>query len=377
MSRSSVEDTEDDDVPLSEVAIPKLHDGTKEEVLHDIRTMAEANPERVISRNYYRVHGQYSESTWSQYFGTWMEAKRQAGIMLTRQQHNLEKQIAKHASVEHYKAMNTERRSYGDTYDKPNSKRFKQVVIVGDLHDRNVDTFYMDVLIDTLDRVKPDIIILNGDIFDLPEFSKYFVDPREWDVVGRIKFVHEQILSRIRKVCPDAQIDFLEGNHEFRLLRHLSDATPALRAVLNDLHGFTVSTLLGLDKYQINYVAKGDLSVYNLTDIHKQISKNYKVYFDSFIVSHDTSAKNLGYPGVNGHHHKTVIDSMYNEHFGAYNWIQSGCGHKLDAEYCHPRWQQGFIIATCDTETRRTVFDTATFSENFAVVGGAYYERKT
>jgi hypothetical protein len=34
-----------------------------------------------------------------------------------------------------------------------------------------------------------------GDIFDLPEFGKYGVDPREWDVVGRIKFAHENILA--------------------------------------------------------------------------------------------------------------------------------------------------------------------------------------
>lgn len=371
-----VDDKPDEDVPLSEVAIPKLHDGTREEIIQDIRAIALANPERVISRNYYRVHGTYSESTWSQYFGTWHEARRQSGIILTRQQHNLEKQIAKHASVDHYRVMNTERRSYGDKYDKPNTKRFKQVVILGDLHDQNVDPFYMDVLLDTLGRIQPDVIVLNGDIFDLPEFSKYYVDPREWDVVGRIKYVHANILAPIRSVCPKAQIDFLEGNHCFRLLKHLADATPALRAVLNDLHGFTVSTLLGLDKYQINYIAKGDLSVYNLTDIHKQIAKNYKVYYDSFIVSHDTSARSLGYPTISGHHHKTVITSEYNEHFGAYNNIQHGCGHKLDASYCHPKWQQGFVIATCDTEKRRTVFDTVTFAENFALVGGVYYERK-
>lgn len=373
--RDGVEFTDNDDVPLSEVAITKLHEGTKEETLHDLRAMAEANPEQVISRNYYRVHGKYSESTWSRYWGTFHEFKRQAGIILSRQQHNLEKQIAKHASIDHYRAMNDERRSYGNTYDKPNNKRFKQIVVVGDLHDKCVDPFFMEVFFDTLKRVQPDIIVLNGDIFDLAEFSKYHVDPREWDVVGRIKYVHEHILKRIREICPDCQIDFIEGNHEFRILKHLADATPALRAVLNDLHGFTVSTLLGLDEFEVNYIAKGDLSVYNMTDIHKQIAKNYKVYFDSFIVAHDTSAKNLGFPGINGHHHKTVVESHYNEHFGAYNWVQLGAGHKLDASYCHPKWQQGLAVVTCDTQTRRTVFDVATFAEDFAVVGGKFYER--
>lgn len=364
-----------DSVPLSEVAIPKIQDCTPEEALQDIRSLAEDNPEMAMSRNWYRVHGKYAESAWSRYFGTFHEFKRQAGIVLSRQQHNLEKQIAKHASVDHYRAMNEERRSYGGKYDKPTDNRFKQVVIVGDLHDKNVDKFYMDVLLDTLKRIQPDAIVLNGDIFDAPEFGRYTVDPRDWDVVGRIKYVHEHILQRIRKACPTSSIDFIEGNHEARLLKHLADATPALRCVLSDLHGMTVGSLLGLDKFEINYIAKGDLAAYTLAEQHRQVKKNYKVYWDSFIVSHDGSAKNLGYPGVNGHHHKTVISADYNEHFGCYNWIQHGCGHKLDAEYCHPKWQQGFVIATCDTETKRTVFDTVTFSENFAVVGGVYYER--
>ncbi len=364
-----------DDVPLSEVAIPKLHDATVQETLDDLRQMAEADPERVISRNYYRVHGKYSESAWSQYWGTFSEFKRKSGIVLSRQQHNLEKQIAKHASVDHYREMNVERRSYGDAYDKPNQKQFKQDVIAGDMHDKHVDPFYLDVLIDTCKRVQPDVIVLNGDIFDAPEFGRYTVDPRQWDVVGRIKFVHDNILRPLREACPKAQIDFLEGNHEFRLCKHMADATPALRVVLSDLHNMTIGKLFGLDEFEINYISKGNLSAYTLSDIHKEVKKSYKNYWDCFIVHHESEGMSLGMPGVNGHHHKTVITPKYSELYGAYSWCQHGCGHKLDAEYCHPKWQLGFVIATCDTLTKQTIFDTVTFSENFAVVGGVYYER--
>lgn len=367
--------SDEEDSPLSETSIPKIHDCTKEEALSDLRFLAENNPKKCISRNYYRVEGMYSESAWSRYFGTFHEFKRQAGLVLTRQQHNIEKHIAKHASVDHYRAMSEERRSYGDTYTVPSGERFQKVVIIGDLHDKNVDTFFMEVLLDTLIRVQPEIIVLNGDILDCPEFGKYTVDPREWDVVGRIKFAHDKILGPIREACPNAQIDFIEGNHCFRILRHLSDATPALKVLLSDLHGMTVSSLLGLDKFKINYIAKGNLATYSLAEQHKEVAKNYKVYFNSFIVSHDTSARNLGFPGVNGHHHKTVIDSMYNEHFGTYHWIQHGCGHKLDSEYSMSKWNLGFVIATCDTETRQTVFDTITFSNNFVIVGGKFYQR--
>lgn len=366
---------ENGDVPLSEVAIPKIHQASAQETLDDLRQMAEANPEQVISRNYYRVHGKYSESTWSQYWGTFHEFKRQAGIVLSRQQHMLEKHIAKHASVSHYREMNNERKSYGDKYDKPTDKRFKQVVVASDMHDKNVDPFYLKVFLDTCARVQPDVICLAGDIFDAMEFGRYTIDPRQWDVVGRIKFVHDNILKPLRQVCPDAQIDFVEGNHEVRLCKHLADATPALRAVLSDLHGMTVSKLFGLDEFEINYIAKGDLAAYNLADIHKEVKKSYKNYWDCFLVHHEPEGANLGMPGINGHHHKTHVTPKYSELYGAYSWVQLGGGHKLDAEYTHPKWQLGFCVATADTINKQTVFDVATFSEKFAIVGGKFYER--
>lgn len=363
------------DVPLSEVAIPKIHEATAQETLDDLRQMAESNPEQVLSRNYYRVHGRYSESTWSQYWGTFSEYKRRAGIVLSRQQHMLEKHIAKHASVEHYRELNTERQSYSNKYSKPTDKRFKQVVVASDMHDKNVDQFYLKVFLDTCARVQPDVICLGGDIFDSPEFGRYAVDPRQWDVVGRIKFVHDNILKPLRQICPDTQIDFLEGNHEFRLCKHLADATPALRAVLSDLHGMTVAKLFGLDEFQVNYISKSDLAAYNLADIHKEVKKSYKNYWDCFLVHHEPEGANLGMPGISGHHHKTHVTPKYSELYGSYSWVQIAGGHKLDCEYTHPKWQLGFAVVTCDTLNKQTVFDVATFSENFAVVGGKFYER--
>lgn len=376
MSKTNEQVKSKSDVPLSEAIIPKLKEGTKQECLNDLYGIAVANPEMVISRNYYRVNGKYAESVWNGYFGTFEEFKRQAGIILTRQQHQLEKHIAKHASVDHYRKMSIERMDYEGRYIRQNANRFKTIITASDLHDKEIDLFFLRVFIDTCARVQPDVISLVGDIFDLPEFGKYGVDPREWDVVGRIKFVHENILAPLRVVCPETQIDLIEGNHEARLLRHLADATPALRAVLSDLHGFTVSQLLGLDKFQINYVAKADLAAYSKADVTREISKNYKIYWDSFMVHHFPHAKNMGLPGVNGHHHKHEVWSLFNPVYGAYEWHQMGAGHKRDASYCAgERWHNGFAVVNIDTATRATNFDYVPVTD-FAVSGGKFYYRE-
>lgn len=361
--------------PLSETLIPKLKLGTSEQCIADIRSIVIANPEAVISRNYYRVHGKFAESVWSAFFGTFEEFKRQSGVMLSRQQHAMERNVAKHASVDHYRRLNIERQDYEGKYIRESRTRFKTILTCSDLHDIEIDPFYLRVLIDTARRVQPDVICLVGDIFDLPEFGKYGVDPREWDVVGRIKFAHEHILKALREVCPDAQIDFIEGNHEARLLRQLADATPALRAVLSDLHGFTVSKLLGLDQFQINYVAKADLAAWTKRDFEKELANNYKIYWDTVMCHHFPHARNMGLPGVNGHHHSHQAWGMFNPIYGPYEWHQMGAGHKRSASYCEgEKWHNGFAIINVDTRTRSTAFDYIQVTD-FAISGGKWYHR--
>ncbi len=364
------------EVPLSETIIPKLKTGTKADCIADLRAMAEREPERAISRNYYRVHGKYAESVWSAWAGTFNEFKRQAGIVLTRQQHMLEKEIAKHASVDHYRRLAAEREDWADKYVRENPNRFKTMLVCSDLHDVEIDRFYLRVLIDTARRAQPDVIVLNGDIFDLPEFGKYGVDPREWDVVGRIKFAHENILQPLREACPESQIDFIEGNHEARLLRQLADATPALRAVLSDLHGMTVGKLLGLEQFEINYIAKADLAAWTKRDFSKELGNNYKVYFDSVLCHHFPHARQMGMPGINGHHHSHQVWSHFSPIYGAYEWHQLGAGHRRSASYTEgEKWSTGFAIVNVDTFTKQTNFDYIAVTD-FAVSGGKWYHRQ-
>lgn len=361
--------------PMSEDSARFMEEWGVEECIAELRRVAEIDPDKIVTRNYFRVHSAISESTWNRYFGTFEEFKRQADIKLSRQQHQLERHIAKHASVDHYRDLNIERQDYADKFLKPNGNRYKTVITASDLHDVEIDQFFLRVFIDTCRRVQPDAIVLDGDIFDLAEFGKYTTDPREWDVVGRIKFVHDNILRPLREACPDAELHFVEGNHEARLLRLLADATPALRAVLSDLHGFTTSKLLGLDEFEINYVAKADLSAFTKKEQNKELANNYMILWDTLMFHHFPHARNMGMPGVNGHHHKHQVWPMFSPMFGAYEWHQLGCGHKRSASYCEgENWHMGFAIIHADTQTKLTNFDYIPVTD-MAVSGGKWYQR--
>jgi hypothetical protein len=359
--------------PLSETLIPKTKVGTKEQCVADLRKMAKANPEIVISRNYYRVHGTYAESVWNSFFGTFEEFKRGAGLKLTRQQHQIERNIAKHASVDHYRALGAERSTYAGLYTKPSKRRHKTYVIASDLHDEEMDPFFRRVLVDTIKRIQPDAFCVGGDGIDLPEFGKYSVDPREWGPMRRIKAWHG-FMEEVRAVYA-GQIDHLEGNHEYRLLRHLGDETPALKVILEELHGMNVRKLLGLDRFEVNYHAKADLAAYTQRDIQKEVGRNYLIYDDALLIHHFPDGRNMGLPGVNGHHHRHFAWSHFSPVYGAYEWHQLGCGHRRDASYCNgEKWHMGFMVAHVDTHTRQVNFEYIQVTD-MAVVGGEWYLR--
>ncbi len=346
-----------------------------EDCVQELRQVAESHPEQVISRNFFRCNGAIAESVWNRHFGTFEEFKRQAKIKLSRSAHAMEKKVAIHVSRDVYRRLGEERMGLDEKYLRDSGNKYKTVLVGSDLHDIECDPFWLRVFIDTAKRIKPDIICINGDLFDLPEFGRYNVDPRDWDVIGRIQFVHDEVLLPLREACPDTQIDLIEGNHEARLMIHLADATPALKAVLSDLHGLTVEKLLGLDRYEVNYIGKADLAATNKHDMRKELAKSYKQYYDIFIAHHFPYGKELGMPGWNGHCHRHEMYQKFNPIFGAYEWHQLGAGHRREATYCEgEKWANGFLIANCNTESKSTNMDYVQMTD-FSVVAGDWYYR--
>lgn len=360
--------------PLSEDEKKFKKNWGSEDCIAHIRAIAKANPRRAMSRNWFRNNSDISESTWTRYFGTFLEFKRQANIIPTRYQHAMEKAVAKHASVDLMRKITEEKQYWGQEYLKPSGKRFQTIVVGSDVHDIECDPFWRKCFIDTIARVKPEKIVLNGDIFDLPEFGKYTQDPREWDVVKRIAWVHK-FLEDIREASADSEIIFLEGNHEYRLLRHLAEESPAMRAILSDLHGMTVPDLLGLKKFEVNYIAPADLSAFTKADMSAEVARNWVLLYNFIVGHHYPTGFKFGLPGWNGHHHLHIVRPGFNPKQGAYEWHQLGSGHKRQASYCDgERWSNGFLLAHVDTQREKVQFEYIDIQDH-VVIGGKWMVR--
>jgi len=365
---------------LSERSKKFDENATKDSCIDNLRLVQEENPTSDISRNFYREIGKYSDSTWSRFFGTFQEFRRQAGIELTRHQHKLEREVAKHASYDNLREFfRTEVLPFHNKFDKFNSNnnRYKTILVGSDFHDVDCDEFVLSVFIDTARRLQPDVIVLNGDLFDLYDCSKYSKDLRQLKIVERFDFVKRNIFKPLRELCPNTQIDFILGNHEWRLLNLLSDKTPNLKVILADVMGLSLADVFGLDEFQINMVCKLDLTAFTKTDMKNELRQNYRVYYDCFVAGH---FKDLGYgmSGTSGHCHRPATITFTNLIMGKCSWVETGCMCITDAEYVPHRskWTNSFLIAHIDAACKSVSPEHIIVPYDNVVIHGVRYERE-
>jgi len=369
---------------LSEIDKGFDADASKEDCIKDLRDLQEANWGKHITRDFYRHNGRYSDSTWGRHFGTFQEYRRQAGLELTRHQHKVERAIAQQASIDHYRAFfEKEVLPYFNKYVKtPRPYHIKTILAMSDLHDKECCEFSLSVFIEECRIKQPDVIVLNGDIYDLLEFGKYNIDIRHIDIVGRFDFVRERVFRPLREACPHSQIDLIAGNHEMRLLRLLCDATPNVRVLLSDVVGLSFSDIFGLDEFEINWASKFDLAAYSNKDIKNQCKKNYRIYFNTFVFTHIPDKRLKAMSGSNGHHHTGKIESYayVNEITGLVKqlaWSQTPAMHVKDAEYLGNTsgWNTGFLEVIINCETRESIQKIHFTHDDWCVIDGRYYAR--
>lgn len=358
----------------------KKYDPTasSEDLINDLRSVQESHPDQYITRRYYRKHGKFSDSTWDSKFGTFREFRKQAGLELSRGQQQLERHIAKHASNDVHRGFyEAEVLPWQGKYAKSNDHRWQTILVASDFHDLECDPFALSVLVDTAQRVQPDIICLAGDVFDLYDFSRFDKDPRQSDLVGAFNYVKSDIFGPLRESCPDAQIDFITGNHEHRLLRHFAERTPHLKVLLSDLMGLSLADMFGLREFEINLVCKNDLWAYKTHDIRKQARRNYATYWDNLLVVDHFGDRQFGTYQVSGHTHRPGFKSSANVD-GPKWWWCNGSMARADTEYWGrlAQAQNSFCLVHADTVDRQCILEPILFSDYACYVGGTRYVRK-
>ena len=346
-----------------------------QDVLDDVVRIWEDNDKGKLTKRMYLQDGKYSEACVLRHFGKWSTLWEKIGQKPIGETKKLITGISQQITFDTYRDFQGDEVAPWTMKYEYNTKheRIVKVMVISDVHDLDHDEFTMMVWFAVMERLKPDIVVLNGDGYDCYEFSRYNKDPRRWDVVGRFNWMKKEFWARIRRILPDADLWFIVGNHEMRILKHMAEKDVAMMSLLGDFLGMKFHQLFGIDEYEVNFVCKSDLAAWTKTDWKKELRKNYHLFHDSWVAAHICDF-GFGKSGSSGHTH-TPSYRPRRSFEGPNNWTVTPGACGTDADYVEriTDAQTGFGIVYIDTWAKRANQKLVITSDGFCEVGGEFY----
>ena len=125
--------------------------------------------------------------------------------------------------------------------------KLRRHIIIPDTHAPFEDKRALALVMQVIAETQPEAVDILGDFGDFYSVSDHDRDPR------RVQFVMEEadytykLLAKIRRLVPNADIMYYQGNHEYRLDRYINKRAPALTGITS------WDRLLRLDELDIKW----------------------------------------------------------------------------------------------------------------------------
>lgn len=215
----------------------------------------------------------------------------------------------------------------------------KSIVVLNDVHVPFHNKNGVEAVLKFCRDQQPDAIVINGDFLDCYSISSFAQAP------GMPKLQEEvdqglEILEKMRRYCPLAEITYTEGNHEERLKRLVKE-----RHGLYGLRAMELGALLDFDRLGISYLDYGKIKWFgDLAIYHGQYVSGNAAY------SAKRELENGGFRYcITGHVHRM---GLYHRKGYTGNRIALENGGLFDINQCdymkNPNWMNGFCIVYQD-----------------------------
>ncbi|HUU53152.1 MAG TPA: metallophosphoesterase [Candidatus Bathyarchaeia archaeon] len=240
--------------------------------------------------------------------------------------------------------------AHTETRLKPKGGETKKALILCDLQIPYHDERALESAIRWGQKQNPDLVILNGDIFDCYKISFFKTDPLRSSFQTEID-IGQRVVGDIGREFPSAEKIFIAGNHEDRLKRELWGTSSKLAG----LSALTIPNLFNLKNLGWDYVDNyqllaNEMQVFKLGKLHiihgHEVKVNYnvvnipRIYYQRCLV-------NI----LVGHHHRTqeyIERKLDHTHDGAWS---VGCLCLLGQEYSPMnKWNHGVALVEWDED---------------------------
>jgi len=230
-----------------------------------------------------------------------------------------------------YKLPESEETKYEPYYIKE-----KKIAVLSDVHIPYHSIDALTACFDFIQAEKPSAILLNGDILDFYQLSRFGKDPRKRSVAHELQSAREflDVLSQF-----GAKIYYKIGNHEERYQHYLMAKAPELLGVQE----FELQHLLGLNERGIDLI--GDKRIIKANDLN--IVHGHE--FGQSIFSPVNVARGLFLRGkvsaMQGHNHQTSSHTETDMNGNMVTTWSLGCLCELNPAYLPiNKWSHGFAM---------------------------------
>ncbi len=203
-------------------------------------------------------------------------------------------------------------------------KASKKVLILSDLH---VPYHSIEAIILAIDyglARGADTVLLNGDVMDFHQISRFIKDPRSRSLADELEG-GRQMLAMIRQAFEGKAIYYKEGNHDERLQHYLSLKAPELLGVME----YTLGDLLKFGDNRIEHIGdKRIVMVGKLPIIH-----GHEVFGGASVNPARTLYLRAKSSGLQGHNHRTSEHTEKDIHGEISTTWSTGCLCELNPRY--------------------------------------------
>jgi len=220
-------------------------------------------------------------------------------------------------------------------YEAPKQVKTEVSVFLNDLHIPSHDKDAVRVALNLISYVKPKTVFLMGDIFDFYQLSRFDKNPsRLTHLQDDLNELYDFFID-LRKACGDAEIHYMEGNHEHRLTAYLWKHPESA-----GLDALQPEALFRLGHWGIHWHRQEETYVHHgFLVTHGSIVRKHAGYsargeFEKYTAS-----------GISGHTHRSAAVPKTTMG-GVYAWYENGCLCNLRPEYIVgvPDWQHALSI---------------------------------
>jgi len=217
-------------------------------------------------------------------------------------------------------------------------------------HDRAV----WDMAFQIIQKIEPEVIIIQGDLIDLPEMTDKFMRTPDMYFTTQPAIIESVwLLARLRQYAPEARIVYLEGNHEQRMtnivINNLSAAyCVSVESISRDYPALSIPALMGLDELKVEWIdGYPDNAIWlneNLRVIHGDKSKSRSGQTSDAYLDNARSSLIFGHT----HRRERACKTLY--HQSGAKIYESACPgmmgnpNRVPARGVEHDWQQGIAI---------------------------------